>query len=340
MGSAYWMPWSSPRPRKPHAHDPASRRCGAPGSATTTGRRTRGAPQAHVPGPGYASRPTVTCHVRLREATRPMIPPHAIATSAIRNGPATWCLAVRPASPPLPTCCPLSIRPPPPSMRRNVQSPVSRRWWRKPCLRASIWSMRRLSAPSGWSSAKTRTASPGVGRPGPAPAGKPRSKGGLPSTRVRWSGCSRAAAARRAPGRPRGGTMAARPAAGPSSWSVPVQLVRPVPRARSAPGRTQAQDEALRAARTWVGRVEGKAGDQRRAGVEGTLSPGVRAVGLRCARYRGLANTHWQHVATAAAMPVDRSVAWLDARPRAKTRTSRVAALAPACRLPSDAPSL
>ena len=54
----------------------------------------------------------------------------------------------------------------------------------------------------------------------------------------------------------------------------------------------------------------------------------------------GMAKTHLQHVATAAAMNVDRIVAWLDARPRAQTRTSRFAALAPACRLPSDAPSL
>jgi hypothetical protein len=34
---------------------------------------------------------------------------------------------------------------------------------------------------------------------------------------------------------------------------------------------------------------------------------------------------------------VDRMVAWLKERPRAKTRTSRVAALAPTCGMPSDA---
>jgi transposase len=37
-----------------------------------------------------------------------------------------------------------------------------------------------------------------------------------------------------------------------------------------------------------------------------------------------------QHVAIAAAINIDRLVAWLDARPRATTRTSRFAALAPA----------
>jgi hypothetical protein len=55
----------------------------------------------------------------------------------------------------------------------------------------------------------------------------------------------------------------------------------------------------------------------------------VRGFGLRYARYRGLENIHLQHVATAAAINVDRIVAWLDERPRAKTRTSRFAALAP-----------
>jgi transposase len=102
----------------------------------------------------------------------------------------------------------------------------------------------------------------------------------------------------------------------------------------------QAQYEALAAARTWYGSAAGKAGDKRRAGVEGALSQGVRACRLRCARYRGLAKIHWQHVATAAAMTVDRIGAWLDARPRAQTRTARFAALAPPCSLPADAASL
>ena len=42
-----------------------------------------------------------------------------------------------------------------------------------------------------------------------------------------------------------------------------------------------------------------------------------------------MAKTHLQHVATAAAINIDRMVAWLDQRPRAQTRTSRFAALAP-----------
>jgi IS5 family transposase len=91
----------------------------------------------------------------------------------------------------------------------------------------------------------------------------------------------------------------------------------------------QAQYQALQTARAWYASREGKQRYQRRAGVEGTLSQGVRAFGLRRTRYRGLAKTHLQHVATAAAINLDRLVAWLDERPRAKPRTPRFAALGP-----------
>jgi transposase len=90
------------------------------------------------------------------------------------------------------------------------------------------------------------------------------------------------------------------------------------------------QYEALAAAQTWLASEEGQQLYKRRAGVEGTLSQGVRAFGLRRTRYGGLAKTHVQHVAIAAAINLDRLVAWLDERPRATTRTSRFAALAPA----------
>ena len=92
----------------------------------------------------------------------------------------------------------------------------------------------------------------------------------------------------------------------------------------------QEQYEALAAARAWYGSEEGIERSQQRAGVEGTLSQGGRAFGLRRTRYRGLPKTHMQHIATAAAINIDRIVAWLDERPRAQTRTSRFAALAPA----------
>ena len=67
-----------------------------------------------------------------------------------------------------------------------------------------------------------------------------------------------------------------------------------------------------------------------RAGIESTLSQGVRAFGMRRSRYIGLAKTGLQQVCTAAAMNVSRIVNWLDGRPRAKTRVTRFAALAQA----------
>ena len=68
-----------------------------------------------------------------------------------------------------------------------------------------------------------------------------------------------------------------------------------------------------------------------RAGVEGTLSQGTRAFGLRRARSIGQARTHLQHVLTAAAMNFVRVGLWLTGTPRARTRQSPfVALLAPA----------
>jgi transposase len=67
-----------------------------------------------------------------------------------------------------------------------------------------------------------------------------------------------------------------------------------------------------------------------RAGIEGTISQGVRGCGLRHARYRGLAKTHLQHLATATALNLQRLVDWLNEVPRAPTRRSHFAALAPA----------
>ena len=102
------------------------------------------------------------------------------------------------------------------------------------------------------------------------------------------------------------------------------------PQARTLKLHPRPQYEALQAAQAWYASEEGQRQYAHRAGVEGTLSQGVRAFGLRRTRYRGLPKTHLQHVATAAAINIDRLVAWLDERPRAMTRISRFAALAPA----------
>ncbi len=55
---------------------------------------------------------------------------------------------------------------------------------------------------------------------------------------------------------------------------------------------------------------------------------GVKAFGLRKARYTGLAKVHLQHLMTAVAINVVRMVAWLQGLPNARTRTSRFASLA------------
>jgi transposase len=64
--------------------------------------------------------------------------------------------------------------------------------------------------------------------------------------------------------------------------------------------------------------------------VEGTISQGVRAFGMRRSRYVGLAKTGLQQVCTAVAINASSVVRWLDGWPRAKTRVTRFAALATA----------
>jgi transposase len=86
--------------------------------------------------------------------------------------------------------------------------------------------------------------------------------------------------------------------------------------------------EALAAARTRQVSEEDRPLYALRAGIEGTLSQGVSSFGLRQARYRGLAKTHLQHVASAVALNLDRLAAWFERRPLAATRKSRFAALA------------
>jgi len=90
----------------------------------------------------------------------------------------------------------------------------------------------------------------------------------------------------------------------------------------------RAEHKALAAARMRQESEEGRQLYGQRQGIEATISQGVRSFGLRRARYRGLAKTHLQHVATAAALNLDRLAAWFRAVPRATTRTSRFAALA------------
>ena len=90
----------------------------------------------------------------------------------------------------------------------------------------------------------------------------------------------------------------------------------------------QAEQEALRQAREFIGTEAWSALYRERAGIEGTLSQAIRASGLRQTRYRGLAKTSLQNTAIGAAINVARVVSWLDGKPRASTRQPRFTRLA------------
>ena len=115
------------------------------------------------------------------------------------------------------------------------------------------------------------------------------------------------------------------------AWGTRGVCTQATPAARTLTLQPQVAYEARHAARAWSRRAAGQEHYPRRAGVEGTLSQGVRALGLWYARSRGLTTTPRQHVATAAALNMARRVAWRNERPRAQTRTSHFAALAPVC---------
>lgn len=84
---------------------------------------------------------------------------------------------------------------------------------------------------------------------------------------------------------------------------------------------------ALQQARERAKTEEFKTLYARRAGVEGPISQGGRAMGLRRSRSIGQERTHLQHVATAAAMNIVRLIRWLDGEPHAQTRRSALVRL-------------
>jgi transposase len=64
-----------------------------------------------------------------------------------------------------------------------------------------------------------------------------------------------------------------------------------------------------------------------RAGVEGLMSQAARVCNVRQSRYVGMAKAHLQHVLTACALNLLRTVAWLAGEPLSQARTSQFAAL-------------
>ena len=97
--------------------------------------------------------------------------------------------------------------------------------------------------------------------------------------------------------------------------------------ARNLIFRPQFEQQAINAARARQETDEFKERFKCRAGIEGTISQAVRQSGLRRSRYIGLAKTHLQNVATAAALNLCRVANWLNELPKAKTRRSPFAAL-------------
>ena len=175
--------------------------------------------------------------------------------------------------------------------------------------------MRPTSTPSSWCGAARTTASSWSARRGRARlAGQGKVEGGYETDRTGRSG------------------PAARKGSCPSAWKPYVDQgegyvlvsfaeadcgpcpARPLcTRARRQPRRLRlhprAEHEALTAARERLATKEGRRRYGRRAGIEGTLSRGVCAFGLRRGRYCGLARTRLQHVATAAAIDLQRLAA-------------------------------
>ncbi|GAA4020284.1 hypothetical protein GCM10022408_37790 [Hymenobacter fastidiosus] len=93
--------------------------------------------------------------------------------------------------------------------------------------------------------------------------------------------------------------------------------------------RADAPYHALQAARARDSQADWPLLYNQRAGIEGTLSQGVRGFGMRRSRYVGLAKTHLQHVLIATAINLCRIVNWLNEVPLAQTRQAAFERLIP-----------
>ena len=114
-----------------------------------------------------------------------------------------------------------------------------------------------------------------------------------------------------------------------SCRSCPVQTQCTRAKRRTIHLRADAQYEALQAARQRDSQASAQVLYAQRAGIEGTLSQGVRAFGMRRSRYIGMSKTHLQHVLIATAINLYRLVDWLNEVPLAKTRQAAFVRLMP-----------
>lgn len=85
----------------------------------------------------------------------------------------------------------------------------------------------------------------------------------------------------------------------------------------------QEQHQALQKARLRQKAPDFKQKYAKRAGIEGTISQGVRGFDLRHSRYRGLSKTRLQHLFVAASLNMVRMGAWLMGKSHTQTRRSR-----------------
>jgi len=103
---------------------------------------------------------------------------------------------------------------------------------------------------------------------------------------------------------------------------VQLQCTHANPARRTVTVRPEAQHKALQAARAREKTEAFAKPYAKRAGIEGTLSQGVRGFDLRRTRYIGLAKTHLQHILIATAMNLMRVAHWLVEEPLAQARPS------------------
>jgi len=108
-----------------------------------------------------------------------------------------------------------------------------------------------------------------------------------------------------------------------------LQCTRAKSGARTVTFLPQVQHSALQQARTEQNSLEFRVKYAQRAGIEGTISQGVRGFDLRYTRYIGLAKTHLQMLATVTAINLHRLFDWWEKKPQAKTRVSPFARLDP-----------
>lgn len=104
--------------------------------------------------------------------------------------------------------------------------------------------------------------------------------------------------------------------------AVQPQCTRANPPRRSVTVLPEAHYKALQVARQREQTEAFREQYARRVGIEGTISQGVRASGLRQARYVGLTKTHLQHLLTAMAINISRVLDWLAGEHPAQARRS------------------